>query len=165
MKKSVTYKKLQQFDTLATNYLINNGYFTPAVPAKDGIPAKAGGFTDKTPTKLVANIKNIIKQSDKLYEGFAERKAEILIDNCAVDDKTKVILYDESKDGSGNLIRNYKYTKDQQKAVNKALKELSEQEVEIHVRITEGELTLTDEEKEAFNGIVIPEFTIPTDSE
>lgn len=162
MKKTVTYKQLQQFDILATNYLVNNGYFINPTPAKGDEPAKAGGFTTKEPTKLVANIKNIIKQSDKLYEGFSEEKTNILIDNCAVDDKTKAILYDESKDAVGNTIRNYRFTKEGQKEVNKKIKELLEKEVEIHVRITEGEFDLTTEEKEAFNGIVIPEFT-PTE--
>lgn len=161
MKKSVSYKRLQQFDTLATNYLINNGYFTPAVPAKGDVPALPGGFTKKPATKLVENIKKIIKQTDKLYDGFAEEKADILLDNCLVDEKTKAILYDESKDDKGSIVRNYKFTVAQQKEVNKKIRELSLKEVEIHVRITEGDLDLTDEEREAFSGIVIPEQIPP----
>lgn len=165
MKKSISYKRLQQFDILGTNYLINNGYLTNPVPAKGDEPAKQGGFTTKELTKLVVNIKNIIKQSDKLYAGFSEEKTNILIDNCAVDDKTKAIIYDESKDAAGNTIRNYRFTKEGQKEVNKQIKELLEKEVEIHVRITEGDWVLTDEEKEAFNGIVIPEFTPEEEAE
>ena len=159
MKKSITYKRLHKFDVVATAYLIENGYYVSAISAIGETPSKAAKYTDKVPTKLVANIKNIIKQTDALYEDFNEKKTIIFIDNALEDDKTKAILYDDTKDGNGNVVRNYKFSKDGQKKVNEEVKKLMNEEVEIHVRITEGELGLTEEEKDAFNGIVIPEFT------
>ncbi len=149
MKKKITYKKLQEFDKMATNYLVKNGYFTPAV-FKDGHPVSAGEFTNKEQTKLVANMKNIVKQGKKAFEEFTELQNNIYIDNCAVDEKTKVMILD-AKGG-------YQFTPEKQKEVYKKIKELVISEIEIHARITEGEWGLTDEEKEAFNGIIIPEF-------
>lgn len=157
MKKPITYNQLQRFDIVATNYLIREGYFNPHVPAIGDKPAKRAYYTDKPITKLVANIKNVIKQGDKLYETFNEKQNNILIDNATVDEKTNAILYDDSHDAKGNLIRNYRFTKDQQKEVNKQRKNLLNETVEIHSRITNGEFDLTEEEKEAFSGIVIPE--------
>ena len=51
------------------------------------------------------------------------------------------------------------FTVEKQKELNKKLKELWKQEAEIYPRITEGEFGLTDEEKEVFSGIVIPEIS------
>ncbi|MEK6879217.1 MAG: hypothetical protein AABY22_06385, partial [Nanoarchaeota archaeon] len=129
---------LQKFDNAATLYLIKNEYF------------KDGKFTDKPVTKLVSNMKNIIKQGGKHFEEFKELSNDIQIDHCAVDEKTKVILREEN--GS------YKFTKEGLKECNKAIKELVEKKVIIHVRITEGEWELTDDEKEIFSGILIPEI-------
>lgn len=159
MKKTVTYKQIYNFDTVAMAYLTKEGFYIQPVAAKGDEPAKPGKYTDAPLTKLATNIKKVIKQTDALYEEFNEKKTDIFLDAASVDDKTKVILYDDVKDGLGNISRNYRFTVEKQKEVNKKIKELMNREVEIHVRITEGEWKLTDEEREAFNGIVIPEFT------
>lgn len=158
MKKTITYKQLQVLDSAATAYLIRTDYFVPMIPACGDTPAVPGRFTDKEDTKLSKNIKNIIKQGNKLFEEYNELKADILLDNCLVDEKTKAILYDDSKDANGNVVRNYRFSKEGHRAANKAVKDLANKEIEIHVRITDGDWDLTDEEKEAFNGILIPEF-------
>lgn len=145
MKKQLTYQQLQKFDNLATSYLIRNGYF---IPSDGRIPGK---FTDEKPTKLVLNMKNVIKQAGKHFETYKELANDIRLDNCLVDEKTKAVLYEA--DGV-----NFKFSKDGLREVTKAIKDLSQTEVEIHIRITEGDLALTDEEKEAFNGIIISEF-------
>lgn len=147
MKKTITYKELQKFDNTATNYLIREGYFIP--PTK----TEAGKFSDKEGTKLVGNIKNVIKQWQKHLETYADELDNIQRNHAAVDEKTKVLL-PKNPDGSRP------YTIDGEIALKKAIKELADSEIEIHVRITEGELNLTAEEKEAFNGIVIPAFVV-----
>lgn len=138
MKKSVTYRELQKFDNLATAYLRRNEYFDDK------------GWTKKEPTKLVTNIKNVVKQCAKHFETYKELVDEIHIDNCLVDEKTKAILREENG--------TYKFSKEGLKEVSKKIKDLAGTSVDLHVRITEGNLDLSDEEKEAFNGIVIPAF-------
>ncbi|MEK6882525.1 MAG: hypothetical protein AABY22_23085 [Nanoarchaeota archaeon] len=138
MKTEKTYKELQSFDNAATLYLIKNEYF------------KDGKFTDKATTKLVSNMKNVIKQAGKHFEEFKELGNDIQIDYCSVDEKTKVILYNQDK--------SYQFTKEKLKECNKAIKELAEKKVTVHTRITDGEFELTDEEKEAFSGILIHEI-------
>lgn len=139
-------------------YMTNEGYYTEAKPAKGEEPAVPSKPTEKDPTKLVENIRRVLRQTDKFYADFNDKKTDIFLDHAVVDDKTKAILYDDVKDGNGNVIRNYKFTKDGQKKVNEAVKKLMNEEVDVNVRITDGEWKLSYEEKDAFNGIVIPEF-------
>lgn len=148
MKKQLSYKELQKFDNIATSYLIREGYYIPPSVPKEGEPMKPGYFSPKPSTKLVANIKNIVKQANKHFEDYREKDADLAVDNCAVDEKTKAILMDGDK---------YRFTQEGMKAYTKARRELSETKVEIHVRITEGEWDLSDEEREVFEGVVIPE--------
>ena len=144
MKAERTYKELQKFDGISTKYMVANGYY---VFAEDG----KGSYTEKEPTKLVTNIKNVIKQITKHFEEFNELAEEQRIDNCSVDEKTKIILREPD--------RSYKFTKEGLKALNKAFKELENTKVEIHIRITEGEWELSDDEKEVFSGLVIPDVS------
>lgn len=148
MKKSLTYNEIKKFDVLATEYLVNNGYYIKQKKDSDGNITN-GKFTDKENTKLTANIRNIIKQFNKHFELYQELKDDILRDNCSVDDKTKIILRDE-KGG-------YKFTVEQEKNIIRQTKELDKQQVDVNVRITDGEWILSEDEIEIFNGIVIPE--------
>ncbi|MGA4923211.1 hypothetical protein, partial [Bacillus subtilis] len=68
---------------------------------------------------------------------------DLSIDHCLVDEKTKAIL----REANGA----YKFEKEELKKFNTAVRELSNSAVEVHVRITEGDWDLTDDEKEAFN--------------
>lgn len=147
-----SYKDLKKFDDVSTEYMIKEGYYIDAVPAKGEDPGKKPQFTDKTPTKLILNIKNVGKQIAKLFEDFQEKVTEIQLDHCAVDESKKppVIMYNDR----GGLC----FTVEKQKELNKKIKELWNEETEIHSRITEGDFSLTDEEKEAFSGIVIPDL-------
>lgn len=137
MKKEKSYRELQQLDNIATAFLKRNGYFDE------------NGWTKKEPTKLVTNLKNILKQAGKHFDSYKEKVEDLSIDHCLVDEKTKAIL----REANGA----YKFDKEALKKFNSAIKELASTNVELHVRITEGEWDLTDEEKEAFSGILIPE--------
>ena len=139
MKKEQSYKELQRFDNLATAYLRREGYFDET------------GWTKKEPTKLVSNIKNVLKQAGKLFEEHKEKVEDLSIDHCLVDEKTKAIL----REANGA----YKFEKEELKKFNTAIRELANSKVEIHIRITEGDWDLTDDEKEVFSGIVIPEVS------
>lgn len=152
MKKQITYKEMQVLDNFATSYLIRTGYFKAAVPSKGDLPAVPGEWTLKTPTKFVLNLKNVIKQCGKHFTDYSEMQNDIYLDNCAVDEKTKVVLYTPAG--------GYQFTKESIKKVNSEIKELANKTIDIHVRITEGDWELTDAEREAFNGIVIPEFKL-----
>lgn len=150
MKKTLTYKDLQLFDNAATRYMIRTGYFKPGKPASGEEPATNGEWTLKIPTKFVLNLKNVIKQAAKHFADYSELHNDIHLEHCATDEKTKVVLYTPTG--------GYQFTKEAIKKVNSEIKELANKTIEIHARITEGDWDLTDEEKEAFNGIVIPEF-------
>ena len=151
MKKTITYKRLQGFDLMATNYLIKNDFFTPAEKNENGQVTKAGFFTNKAETRLVKNIKNIIKQANVHFDKYKEEIGDIYDNLCLEDPKTKALLYNAN--GSHQLDR------EGTKKAKEQVKALSEKEIEINIRITDGDFDdLTSEEKEAFNGIVIPEF-------
>lgn len=139
MKKAQSYKELQRFDNLATAYLKREGYFDE------------NGWTKKEPTKLVSNIKNVLKQAGKLFEEYKEKVDDLSIDHCLVDEKTKAILREEN--GA------YKFEKEELKKFNTAIRELANSKVDVHIRITEGDWDLTDDEREVFSGIVIPEVS------
>lgn len=150
MKKQLSYKELQNFDNAATLYLIKNGYFTNAVSETETTPAKPAGFTTKPNTKFSANLRKVINQAAQHFKEYSEAIDDLQIKYCAVDEKTKTILLDDKG--------NRKFTIEGHQSLKKAIKELSNEKVEINTRITEGDWDLTDEEKQAFNGIVIPEF-------
>ncbi len=158
MKKSITYKDGQRLNNVIFNYFITKGYFIAGIPATADSPAKPGRWSDLKPTKLVANMKNIDKQWAKIFEEYTSLRDDLQLDHCATDEKTKVILMNEN--GSR------KFTVEGEKALKKAIKELDEKEVELHVRITtEGIDDLSDAEKEVFNGILIPAFEVATEEE
>ena len=149
MKKTISYKELQRFDNVATNYLVRNGYFTPAQPAIGDKPAVPGTFTNKENTKLVANMRNIIKQAGKHFEEYGSLVDDLQLDHCSTDAKTNVILKDEK----GNRM----FTVEKEKALKVAIKKLAETTVEIHTRVTDGNFDLSEDELEAFAGLLIPE--------
>ena len=152
MKVEKSYKELQAFDNVATAYLIKHGFF------KINPETKQGDFTNKEITKLVANMKKIIKQGQELFAEYSEKVADLKIDYCSVDEKTKAILYDDVPNSKGGVDRNYRFTKERLKEFNKKVKELADEKVELHARITDGEWELTDDEKDAFSGLLIPEI-------
>lgn len=150
MEIKTTYRKLKEFDTIATGYYIRKGFYDE----------KTKQFTEQKPTKLVANLKSIGKQCKKLFEEFSEKEMEINIDCCSVDEKTKVILKDEKG--------NFEFTKEGQKERTKKIKALWEEEVTIHDRITKGtpdDFWLTEEEAECFSEIVIEKVESPKEEE
>ena len=113
-----------------------------------------GGYLQKhkEENKICVSIKNFSKQLQKVFEEYNDDRDTLQLNNCAVDEKTKVILKDEKG--------NRQFTVEGEIKLKKDLKDLLLKEVEIHSRIPEGidELIagLTEEEKEAFAGIVIP---------
>ncbi len=151
MKKKFTYEGIKAWDSVATQYLIRNGYYNNATNETATSPAKAAGFTNKENTKLTSNMRNIIKQIGKHYQAYNERIDDLQIDFCAVDEKTHTILLDEKG--------NRKFTVEKLKEYKQAVKKLDQEEVDIHVRITEGVKMdeLMDEEIEYFSGVIIPE--------
>lgn len=102
--------------------------------------------------KLCVSLRSVLKQTNKLLDEYNEQLNECQLDNCAVDEKTKVILKDEK----GHL----KFTVDGQKKVNKFQRELLEKSIDLHQRIRpeHDELLagLTGDEREDFSDIVIP---------
>lgn len=134
-----TYRQLQEFDTIAVNYLANNGYIAD------------NAFTKKENTKFTASLRNVMKQINKHYELMNDELDTIRIQHAATDDKTKVLLKDEK--GA------YMFTPEKLVELKKAIKNFRETEVEIYDRLVPIEdvpKDLTEDEAEVFANIVIP---------
>lgn len=103
--------------------------------------------------KISASVKNVIdKQIKKHFETYNDELDTLQVSNCAVHETTKVILKDEKG--------NRQFTIEGELKLKKESKDLINQVVEIHTRIADGidslVAELTEEEKEAFSGIVVP---------
>lgn len=100
----------------------------------------------KEQTKLTANMKRFCKHNTRLIDEYNEKVNNILLDNCAVDPKTKVIL----KDDRGELC----FTVEGQKKCNKERQELidSVPSKPISLFITKWD-ELTEAEIEIINGL------------
>lgn len=135
MKVKRSYDQLFEFNSFASRYAEKN---------KDN--------------KLTASINNVFKQLKEPFEDYADERDTLQINNCLVDEKTKAIL--KHADGSRH------FSQEGEKKLKKEIKELGKKEIEIHARIADGinDLieSLTDFEKDAFSGIVIPEQTTTT---
>lgn len=134
-----TYRQLQEFDTIAANYLANNGYIAD------------NAFTKKENTKFTASLRNVMKQINKHYELMNDELDTIRIQHAATDDKTKVLLKDEK--GA------YMFTPEKLVELKKAIKNFRETEVEIYDRLVPAEdvpKDLIEDEIEIFTNVVIP---------
>ena len=139
MKK--TFKEWREFNIVAQNYLAR---------------------TNGVDTKLSYAIGRI--QNRDLKSAFTEYKdavRDIEIDHCFTD-ANGVIVYDEGKDQNGRATREFRFTKDELKARDKALKELmkvyDKKELEVTPHIVEVKFPiLSDLEIEIFRGVVISE--------
>src|SRR5574343_391188 len=134
-----TYRQLQEFDTIAANYLANNGYIAD------------NAFTKKENTKFTASLRNVMKQINKHYELMNDELDTIRIQHAATDDKTKVLLKDEK--GA------YMFTPEKLVELKKAVKNFRETQVEIYDRLVPVEdvpKDLTEDEAEVCANIVIP---------
>lgn len=156
MKKSITYKEAQILNNMLSNYFVDNGYW-------DVEKKTWSEKCTKEPTKLFVNMRNIKKQVEELQIEYNEKVDDLRLDNCATDEKTGVILHTDVVGKDGQITQIKQFTPAGTKKFNKEVKELLEKEVDIHVRITEGEFNLTDEQKEHFNGILIPAFKVEAD--
>lgn len=98
--------------------------------------------------RLVGDRKTSLKgRLDKVFKTVQNKAKDLQIDYASVDDK-------------GNLLTNsrggYEYTKDNKKALDKAIEELSETEFEFEPYfVTEVSEELTEGQKEIFKGFVI----------
>lgn len=133
MKTKKTYLELIKFNAVAGVYLEKN---------------------KESENKICVALKNVIKkQVVKHFENYNEEVDILQLNNCATDEKTRVILKDEKG--------NRQFTVEGELKLKKESKLLLAQTVEMHQRIPEGIddliAKLTDEEKEYFSGIVIPE--------
>ena len=102
--------------------------------------------------KLSYAIEKVSKRSLKrIFEDHNDRIADIEIDLCSVDEKGNIL-----KDEKGNLC----YTKENLKKKRDQLKKLLDYEVDIEPHVVEGTDGLTDEEIDAFYGIVLKPLTV-----
>jgi len=104
-------------------------------------------YSDFNDNKLSYAIKKVLKRIDKVQVQINEAMEDLRIDNCNVDEKGNVL-----RDEKGS----YQYTKEGLKALGKGMRELKDAEYELEIYIaTETPEGLTEEQKEAFKGIVI----------
>lgn len=130
MKIQKTYRELIEFNVIAQNYLIAN--------------------KDKD-NKICACIRIFQKQLKVALEEYNEKRANLLLDFCSVDDRKNIL-----KDDRGEKV----FSVEGETKFNAGIKILLAEKVDLHSRISPDieELikTLTYEEKECFSEIVIP---------
>lgn len=134
MKVTLTYSKVFKLNSEIASYLKKEGFLDEK------------GFTNKPKTKMLVACKNVLKQTNDIFEEYNEAIQNFRIDFALEDEKTKAILCEA--DG------NYKYSKDGLKNLNAKIKEFKETEVTIHQRLVEGIENLL-EDYESFNDIFI----------
>lgn len=111
---------------------------------------------DTTASKFNYALGRVLKRGVKLQAEYQERVEDINIDNCATD-KDGVILRDD-KGG-------FRFTKEGEKARNKARGELFRSSVEIEPHhCAELPDDLTDSEREVFAGFVIKDTVIAAEA-
>lgn len=132
MKIQKTYLELLNFNQVASSYIEKN---------------------KESENKLCSAIKQFSKQLKDIFEEYNDERDNRQLDNCSVDEKTKVILKNEKGERQ--------FTVEGEKKLKAELKALMKKIVDCHARIPEGieDLipTLTELEKECFSGIIIPE--------
>lgn len=141
MKIEKTHNELFAFNQVASNYLLENEYI-----GKDGQPTK------KDHTKLVTCLKNILKQVVVIFADYNEERQCIVEMNCVVDSISKVMLKNERGE--------YTYTAEGAKKMRKEIKDLNETSVSLHQRLVDGDFELTDNEEQAFAGLVVNELIV-----
>lgn len=140
MKINLTYLDVIKLNAEIGVYLKKEGFLDE------------NGYTEKPKTKMLEACKNVLKQTDKIFEKYNEDLELIRIEFALEDEKTKAVLYD--------VNGNYKYTKENLKKLNVKIKELQKTEVEVHQRLVEDIDNLL-EDYETFNNI----FSIKTKEE
>lgn len=117
--------------------------------------------------KLSASINKFAKQLQKYFDIYNDEKDTLQLNNCSVDEKGNII-YDliDSIDDNGKpiKIKNRKYSIEAEKKLKVEIKLLNKTKIIIHQRIADGieEIIagLSDMQKSAFSGIIIPEQPI-----
>jgi len=138
MKVEKTYLEVIVLNKIAVNYL-NKNVDETGKPIENKMTESVRKF----------NAKQLVKQIDE----YNDKLDDIQLSVCAVDEKTKVILKDQGQ---------RQYTVDGQRKLKEQNKALLNTKIELHARIVEDAADLielmTDEEKEAFSGLLIPEI-------
>ncbi len=112
----------------------------------------------KDESKFAYAVKKVQKQCKARWESYAEQVEDIDIEHCAVDEKTGVILKDER----GGL----QFTKDGIKKRNVARRTLFLSDAGVMPFMGKNPpADLTDAEREAFAGFVLPEAGDESESE
>lgn len=115
---------------------------------------KAGEKLEDSKLKFTFDkfLKRVTEANRKAQEKFNDKLEDIKIDLCSVDEKGNII-----RELIGDSLQ-YKFTKENQKELNKKAKEIQVKELEFEFT---GLLVcpdnLTDEQKEVFAGVLIPE--------
>lgn len=160
MKTKITYDKLLVYDQAVAVWLER----TSRKPEDNGaapetsdeiaqrIAQRVASALKNPTTKLGYAIYRMSSQVERISQEYAQKTEDIRIDHCSVDEKKNIL-----RDVRGQ----YLFTPEQLKAANLAMNRLRESEVEITpyiARIEPDDLTVS--EREAFNGIVLPEIDI-----
>lgn len=110
---------------------------------------------EKADHRLKYAVRKVLKACTKLYEDYSAAMEDLRIEHCAVDPKNSTIM----RDDRGAFV----FTKDALRAFNAASKRLLDQAVEVTPFLAkEAPADLTDDQRDAFAGFVLPE---PTNSE
>lgn len=127
-----TYQQVHQF------FAVANAWLTSPRGVKD--------------SKFRYAVRKVFKAADALVARYQEELEELGIEHCLTDEKQAIL-----RDDHGG----FKFTKDGQRKYLAGRRKLFESSVEIAPHIVVGNVpdNLTDVEREAFAGFVLPELT------
>lgn len=123
--------------------------------------------------KISAALKKILKQLPVIVSDYHDRVDSIQLNNCKTyteGDKKDCIVYDEYTDKKGEKVLRRCYTPAAEIKLKQEIKNLLAEKVSLHARIPQDDLSgliekLTDQEKDCFSGLVIPEQPVKKEEE
>ncbi len=126
-----TYEELVILDQVGSNYLRKN---------------------KNKENKITVSLINFAKQLRKINDDITEEYSNLELDNCLTGEKGEILYYPNGK----KMI-----TKEAEKKIKEGMKKFYKTKTSIHSRIPENIdenllKELTEEELEAFSGILIP---------
>jgi rhamnose utilization protein RhaD (predicted bifunctional aldolase and dehydrogenase) len=108
----------------------------------------SANWLEKNPgeSKQKYAIEKVNKRAEKAFQKYNEKVVDLGIKFCSVDDKKNII-----KDANKELV----FTQENLLARNKAIRELMQEEADIEPYIVEAPENLTEDQIEAFTGLII----------
>jgi len=115
----------------------------------DDFVSYSNKYLSQTDTKVCYAVEKVLRLNKNISSDFQESVADIQIEFCSVDDKGNIIFDEHGR---------RKFTRENEKNLNKAVKELYNEEIKIkpfYCTDKQWVDSLNEDEKEIFKGIIL----------